>query len=159
MIICIYVYMAYTIYFPILFSTSPRKPWVLECYTRENYLIQANIYFLHILRGCHTISSNGAFNYILSCYREDIPLMTQYCTSYAGNYKSKFELFIENITKQILHFVFPWIWGNIYLRSTIARLSYYNLRPNLRLTTLFNRSGNIILVKTYLLKWLGCSGK
>ena len=24
-------------------------------------------------------------------------------------------------------------------------------------TTLFNRSGNIILVKTYLLKWLGCS--
>ena len=34
--------------------------------------------------------------------------------------------------------------------------SEVNLRPNLRPTTLFSRSGKIILAKLYLLKWLGC---
>ena len=35
------------------------------------------------------------------------------------------------------------------------RLSYYNLRTNLRLKTLFSRSGKLTLARTYLLKWLG----
>ena len=41
--------------------------------------------------------------------------------------------------------------------ETLAKLSYFNLRPNLRPTTLFSRSGKVISAKVYLLKWLGCS--
>ena len=41
--------------------------------------------------------------------------------------------------------------------TLLARLSYYNLRPNLRPTILFSRSGKVISAKTYFLKWLGCS--
>ena len=49
--------------------------------------------------------------------------------------------------------------GSLSVNSPVyllARLSYYNLRPNLRPTTLFSRSGKIILAKLYLLKCLGC---